>query len=200
MAASKSRAFTGLVYTDSAPADWQEQLRDSLGMWLISPLHQPDPVEDMETGALKVLKEHYHTLYYHGSPISAKLARSIFESWPWIVIPRKDEFFQVGSVRNLSRYFVHLDQPQKQQWAEKPEEVLTVLNGFPLDLERELTRKDKRELKKQTFAFIQDRSITEFSELVDVLMHTGDWSMFDFVTDNYGVVQNYLMSIRKSCK
>lgn len=40
-------------------------------------------------------------------------------------------------------------------------------------------------------------SITEFSELVDVLMHTGDWVLFDFVTDNYGVVQNYLMSIRK---
>ena len=75
--------------------------------------------------------------------------------------------------------------------------MLTCLNGFPLDLERELTRKDKREMKKQTFAFIQDRSITEFSELVDVLMHTGDWVLFDFVTDNYGVVQNYLMSIRK---
>lgn len=32
---------------------------------------------------------------------------------------------------------------------------------------------------------------------VFVLMHTGDWVLFDFVTDNYGVVQNYLMSIRK---
>ena len=197
MAATKSRAFTGLVYLDSAPDNWQDTLRESLGMWLISPLHQPDPVEDMETGAVKALKAHYHVMYFHGAPISAKLARSIFESWPWIVTPPRAEFFQVGSVRNLSRYFVHLDQPEKQQWAEKPEEVLTVLNGFPLDLERELTRKDKRELMKQTFAFIQDRSVTEFSELVDVLMFTGDWLMFDFVTSNYGVVQNYLMSLRK---
>ena len=197
MGASKSRAFTGLVYPDSAPKNWQDILRDSLGMWLISPLHEPDPVEDLETGAIKTLKPHYHVMYFHGAPITPKAGRSIFESWPWIVTPHKAEFFQVGSVRNLSRYFVHLDQPEKQHWAEKPEEILTCLNGFPLDLERELTRKDKREMKKQTFAFIQDRSITEFSELVDVLMHTGDWVLFDFVTDNYGVVQNYLMSIRK---
>lgn len=197
MAASKSRAFTGLVYPDSAPEGWQKILEESLGMWLISPLHEPDPVEDMETGAIKALKPHYHVMYWHGAPITPKSARSIFESWPWIVTPHKAEFFQVGSVRNLSRYFVHLDQPEKQQFAEKPEEALTALNGFPLDLERELTRKDKRELKKQTFAFIQDRSITEYSELVDVLMYLGDWVLFDFVTDNYGVIQNYLMSQRK---
>lgn len=197
MAATKSRAFTGLVYPDSAPANWQEILRESLGMWLISPLHEPDPVEDMETGAIKTRKPHYHVMYFHGAPVTPKAGRSIFEVWPWIVIPHKAEFFQVGSVRNLSRYFVHLDQPEKQQWAEKPEDVLTVLNGFPLDLERELTRKDKREMKKYVFAFIQDRNITEFSELVDVLMYTGDWVLFDFVTDNYGVIQNYLMSQRK---
>lgn len=197
MAASKSRAFTGLVYPDSAPADWQTILRESLGMWLISPLHEPDPVEDFETGAVKTRKPHYHVIYWHGAPITPKSARSIFESWPWIVTPAKAEFFQVGSVRNLSRYFVHLDQPDKQQWAEKPESVLTVLNGFPLDLERELTSKDKRELKKLAFAFIQDNGITEYSELVDVLMATGDWVLFDFVTDSYGVFQHYLMSQRK---
>jgi len=197
MAATKSRAFTGLVYPESAPEGWQDILRESLGMWLISPLHEPDPVEDMATGAIKARKAHFHVMYWHGAPITAKSARSIFESWPWIVTPPKAEFFQVTSVRNLARYFVHLDQPDKQQWSERPEDALTALNGFPLDLEREVTRKDKRELKKQLFAFIQDRSITEYSELVDVLMASGDWVMFDFATDNYGVVQNYLMSKRK---
>ena len=197
MAATKSRAFTGLIYPDSAPENWQEILEETLTMWLISPLHQPDPVEDLETGAIKARKPHYHAMYYHGSPISAKAARERFRAWDWIVIPHKDEFFQVGSVRNLSRYFLHLDQPKKQQWSEKPEAVLTVLGGFPLDLERELTREDKRELKKTAIAFIQDRSITEYSELVDVLMAAGDWVLFDFVTDSYGMIQHYLMSQRK---
>lgn len=197
MAISKSRAFTGLVYPDSAPEDWQDVLRESLGMWLISPLHEPDPVEDVETGAVKTKKPHYHVMYFHGAPITPKAGRSIFETWPWVVTPPKAEFFQVSSVRNLARYFVHLDQPEKQQWAERPEEVLEALNGFPLDLERELTGKDRRELKKQAFAFVQDRSITEYSEFIDALMALGDWRMFDFVTDHSGMFQHYLMSLRK---
>lgn len=77
MAASKSRAFTGLVYPDSAPENWQEILRESLGMWLISPLHEPDPVEDFETGAIKTLKPHYHVMYFHGAPVTPKAGRSI---------------------------------------------------------------------------------------------------------------------------
>lgn len=198
--ATKSRAFTGVVYPDSAPEGWQEQLRDSLGMWLISPIHTPDPVEDLETGAIKTLKPHWHVMYCHGNTISPKPAREIFARFEWIVTPKKAEFFMVGSMRNLSRYFVHLDQPEKQQWPEKPEELLTVLNGFPLDLERELTRKDKREMKKAAFAFINDRSVTEFCELVDGLQALGDWTLFDFVTDHYGVFQNYLMSVRKSAE
>ena len=131
--ATKSRAFTGVVYPDSAPEGWQEQLRDSLGIWLISPIHTPDPGEDLETGAIKTLKPHWHIMYCHGNTISPKPAREIFARFEWIVTPKKAEFFMVGSMRNLSRYFVHLDQPEKQQWPEKPEELLTVLNGFPLD-------------------------------------------------------------------
>lgn len=123
--ASKSRAFTGLVYPDSAPENWREILRGTLGMWLISPLHEPDPIEDLETDAIKTCKPHYHVMYFHGAPITPKAGRAIFEILPWIVTPKKAEFFQVGSVRNLSRYFVHLDQPEKQQWTEKPEDVLT---------------------------------------------------------------------------
>lgn len=123
--ASKSRAFTGLVYPDSAPENWREILRGTLGMRLISPLHEPDPIEDLETGAIKTRKPHCHVMYFHGAPITPKAGRAIFEILPWIVTPKKAEFFQVGSVRNLSRYFVHLDQPEKQQWTEKPEDVLT---------------------------------------------------------------------------
>ena len=70
-------------------------LRDSLGMWLISPLHEPDPVEDLETGAIKTLKPHYHVMYFHGAPITPKAGRSIF-SWTWIVTPHK-----AGSFRSV---------------------------------------------------------------------------------------------------
>ena len=197
--ATKARAFTGLVYDGSpdVPDDWRERLRDSLGMWLVSPLHKPDPVEDLETGAIKVLKPHLHLMYYHGNTITASAARSIFEQFPWIVTPPQDKYFMVGSIRNLSRYFLHLDQPEKEQFAGKPEELLTVLNNFPLDLERELTRADKRRLKAACISYIRQYSITEYNGLLDALMDGGDWEMFDFASDHTQMLQAYLWGVRR---
>jgi len=186
-----------VVYPDSAPENWTQLLEDSLGMWLISPLHEPDPEEDQESGAIKTKKPHYHVMYFHGSPISCEYARNIFAEFPFLIMPPGDRYFSVGSVRNLTRYFVHLDQPEKQQWAEKPFELLTALNGFPLDLERELTRADKRELKKSILAYVQDNNVMEYSELIDALMHEGAWEMFDYATDHCTMFQHYLMSVRK---
>lgn len=197
--ATKSRAFTGIVYpdADTLPEDWQKQLEDSLGMWLISPLHSPDSEENEESGAIKTKKQHFHVMYYHGNTITPKAAREIFGRYPWIVTPPKDEFFQVGSVRNLSRYFLHLDQPEKEQFAGKPEQLLSALNNFPLDLERELTREDKRRMKAACISFIRDCSITEYNELLDALMDGGDWELFDFASDHTQMLQAYLWGVRK---
>lgn len=197
--ASKSRAFTGVVYEGSSdlPDDWRDQLKDTLGMWEISPLHKPDPVEDLETGAIKVLKPHYHVMYMHGNTVGASYARSFFARFPWIVTPPKDFHFQVGSVRNLSRYFLHLDQPEKEQFSGKPEELLTLLNNFPLDLERELTREDKRKLKVACLGYIRTNGITEYNELLNSLMDGSDWELFDYATDHTVMLQSYLWGVRR---
>lgn len=197
--ATKARAFTGLVYPDSPelPDDWRSQLTDSLGMWLESPLHTPDPVEDLETGAIKTLKKHIHLMYMHGNTIAPSAARSVFERFSWIVTPPKDQYFMVGSVRNLSRYFLHLDQPEKQQFQGKPEDLLTTYNNFPLDLERELTRADKRKLKASCLSFVRSNSIVEYNELLDALMDKGDWELFDFATDHTQMLQAYLWGVRR---
>lgn len=200
MAAEKSRGHTGIVYPDSAPEDWMQQLEDSLDMWLISPLHEPDPEEDLETGTIKVLKPHYHVMNRHSNTISPKTARNIFADYPWIVTPKGNRYFQVGSIANLSRYFLHLDQPAKQQFPGKPEELLTVLNGFPLDLQRELTRADKRRLKKDTLTYIRERGITEYNELIDSLMDTAEWDLFDYATDHSVMIQHYLWGVREGGK
>lgn len=195
---TKARAFTGLIYPDSAPADYRDQLRDSLSMWLLSPLHCPDPIEDLNTGALKTLKLHIHTMYLHSNTITPRLARDIFSRFPWIVIPPKDECFMVSSKANLTRYFLHLDQPEKEQFQGKPEELLTSLNNFPIELERELSRADKRQLKVNCLSLIRDRNITEYNELLNCLMDTQDWELFDFATQNTLMLQGYLAGCRWS--
>ena len=38
----KIRAIAGILYTDSAPADWQDRIADLHMMALVSPLHDSD--------------------------------------------------------------------------------------------------------------------------------------------------------------
>lgn len=196
--ASKARFFTGLIYEDSAPDDYEEQMRDSLRQWLLSPWHSPDPVQDLETGALKALKRHRHVMYCHGNSITAKAAREIMP--PWLVLPPSDAAFMVGSYRNLARYFVHLDQPDKEQFAGKPESNLTCLNNFPLDLSKELTKGERRELKIQLWNFCRENCVTEFGELLDMLGDAQEWDMFEMAFDNQSKIEGYIRSKRNSWK
>lgn len=195
---TKARFFTGLIYEDSAPADYEDQLRDSLRQYLLSPWHSPDPVEDLETGALKVLKRHRHLMLCHGNSVTAKAAREIMPDW--VVLPPSDQAFMVGSYRNLARYFVHLDQPEKEQFAGKPESNLTALNNFPLDLSRELTKGERRALKIQLWNFCRDNCVTEFSELLDMLGDAQEWDMFELAFDNQSKIEGYIRSKRNSWK
>ena len=194
--ATKARFFTGLIYEDSAPSDYVKQLEDSLRQYLLSPWHTPDPVEDLESGALKSLKRHRHVLYCHGNSVSAKVAREVMPEW--IVLPPSDKGFMVGSYRNLSRYFVHLDQPDKEQFAGKPQDNLTVLNNFPLDLSRELTKDERRQLKIQLWNLCRDKSITEYSELLDILGDSQEWDMFELAFDSQSKLEGYIRSNRHS--
>ena len=196
--ATKARFFTGLIYEDSAPADYEQQLKDSLRQWLLSPWHTPDLVEDMESGALKTLKRHRHVLYCHGNTISAKAAREIMPEW--LVLPPTDAGFTVGSYRNLSRYFLHLDQPDKEQFEGKPETNLTVLNNFPLDLSKELTKSEKRQLKIQLWNLCRSNSITEYAELMNLLGDTQEWDMFELAFDSQSKIEGYIRSNRHSWK
>ena len=192
--ATKARFFTGIVYLDSAPESWIEVLRDSLRQYLISPLHEPDPIEDFETGAIKVKKPHFHIMYAHGNSITAKAARDIFPEW--VVLPPSDFAFMVGSYRNLSRYFVHLDQQDKQQFKGKPEQNLTILNNFPLDLSKELTKSEKRQLKIELWNFVRQNNITEFAELLDALGDMQEWDMFEMAFDSQSKIEGYIRSQR----
>lgn len=195
---SKARFFTGLIYEDSAPADYEQQLRDSLLQYLLSPCHKPDPVEDMESGAIKTPKPHRHVLYCHGNSITANAAREIMPTW--MVLPPSDHAFMVGSYRNLARYFLHLDQPEKEQFEGKPEDNLTCLNNFPLDLTRELTKGEKRALKIQLWNYTRDNCVTEFYELLDRLGDAQEWDLFELAFDNQSKIEGYIRSRRNTWK
>ena len=103
----RGRNWTIIVYPDSAPDDWRDQLDQLHIQWIESPLHDKDTNPD---GTVK--KAHWHVLllfdgnksYQQVKDITAKLNT---------VNPQR-----VESARGMVRYMVHLDNPEKYQYDE----------------------------------------------------------------------------------
>ena len=102
----KSQVWAGIMYQDSAPADWEHQLR-MLGVpFAVSPLHDQDIREDKTPK-----KPHWHViLYWPGGSTTYRTAAAIMRDVLKGTIP-----IPLVSPRGYYRYFTHLDNPNKAQ-------------------------------------------------------------------------------------
>lgn len=93
-----------IVYPESSPTDWIDRLRSQGLVGFISPLHTPD-----EEGR----KPHHHVMLRFPSVKSASQIQDIAETvnGSKVVEPVQDW-------RGYARYLLHLDQPNKQQFAD----------------------------------------------------------------------------------
>ena len=69
----KVRAIAGILYTDSAPADWQDRIANLHMMALVSPLHDSDVQAD---GSPK--KPHYHVMLIFDGPVAVDRAANCY--------------------------------------------------------------------------------------------------------------------------
>ena len=178
----KWRYFQFLVYPKSAPDGWLDILRDSLGDYAVSPLHSGDSEEN---------EPHYHVIYKHGNSITLDCARQFIPEQ----VPANGYIEPVIHPTNAQRYLIHLDQKDKEQFQDG-ENAITILNGFPLDLTRELTKAEKSEVRAQCFNWIRSNSIIEYSELLDSLAELGNPDMFDYAFNHTIAFNAYLKSLR----
>lgn len=109
-AAKRARAWTAIVYPESAAENWQQVLRDLLIECLISPLHDKDI---LPTGEEK--KAHYHVVLSFKNPTSYDKACEVFEEIGAVVPPAKE--CRVKDFRQMARYLCHLDQPDKHRYS-----------------------------------------------------------------------------------
>lgn len=178
----KKRHWTFVLYPESAPENWVEQLKISGLMAAISPLHDKDI---NPTGEAK--KAHHHILLVYSGPTTynavAKFTASLNAT-----IPQALE-----SVRGMYRYFSHKDNPEKYQYDEC--EIQT-LNGFNIADLVELTKSEVNELKMQILKLIRDANITEYSGLVDFLIDNGMTAEYDVAINNTFFFHTYLTSRR----
>lgn len=186
MANVKKRNWACVVYPESAPADWREQLQQTGLQCAISPLHDRDQNAD-ET----VKKPHYHVILVYSGPTSYNVVKRLTDSLNQ-PIPQPLE-----QVRGYYRYLSHKDNPEKAQYDERE---ITYINGFDIQDFVELTRREINAVKKDLLAYIRAKRIFEYSDFIDCVEQEDDPTWFDVAACNTIFFERYISSRRNAQK
>lgn len=158
----KKRAWTGVLYDDSANPKWRELIEETHLQYCYV-YHDKDINPD---GTKK--EPHYHIMWSYDGPQTQKQAEEIGK-----LIGVKNGIVQpVNSIKGMYRYFTHKDNPEKYQYKEA---IIKIGNGFEIDSINELTTKEIKEIKKELQHFIKDNDIYEYSDFMDCVEDNDDW-------------------------
>lgn len=169
----KKRNWAFVLYLESAPSDWREQLQQTGLPCAISPYHDQDLDEGGNGSSLK--KPHYHIILCYPGPTTYNVVRSLTErlNQP---IP-----IALDSVKGYYRYFTHMDNPDKFQYDERGIEVF---NGFNILDYIDLSRSEVTRYKQQIHRLIIDMDILEYSELMKYLLVNEMTAEYDIASSN----------------
>lgn len=152
--ALKGRHFAYVVYPESAPADWIEQLQQTGLSFVVSPLHDKD-VDPIGTPK----KPHYHVIISWGNTTTYRAARGLCDK---LRCPRPQA---LKSPNAMYRYMQHLDNPDKYQYTDIP----TTYNGWV----RPLNAADVVQLKREIWGMVYTNDCQEYGELLMVCVEHG---------------------------
>lgn len=157
----KKRNWAFVLYPESAPEDWREQLQKTGLQCAISPLHDKDTNPDGEPK-----KPHYHVILCYSGPTSYNVVRALTNGKLGQTVPQPLE-----QVRGYYRYLTHADNPEKAQYSAGD---IQLLNGFDIRDYVEMTKSEVMRYKRELLAFVRDNDILEYSDLLDILMDGGE--------------------------
>lgn len=179
----KKRNWAFVLYPESAPADWREQLQKTGLPCAISPLHDRDV---NATGDPK--KPHYHVMMFYQGPTSYNVVKRLTDGLKQ-PIPQV-----VEQVRGYYRYLTHMDNPEKAQYAASG---IQTLNGFDIGDYVDMTKSEVTKTLRALMGYIQDNNLTEYADLMDMTMCEGippEW--FDVAASHTLFFTGYLKSRR----
>lgn len=108
---NRSKSYSFIAYAENMDID---KIRAYLNRMhycaAISPLHAPEPDGDVE------LKPHYHVVITFPNPRVCDSVRDEFCAVANIANPQR-----VGDIRAMTRYLTHMDNPEKEQFSDRPE-------------------------------------------------------------------------------
>lgn len=155
----KKRLWTIVLYPESAPENWRDELKMRGLIFAVSPLHDKDVNADGEPK-----KPHYHLILAYDGPTTYKNVLSLCEDLN-APIPKP-----LDSPRAMYNYFTHRDNPEKAQY--KIEDI-EHHNGFILSNYVALTREETSKGRNDVLNLIREENIEEFCDLLDRLDDLG---------------------------
>ena len=172
MSENRVRVWTCILYPDDLKKK-KINIDDAINNLhipcLLSPLHNPDTTDKLKLGEFdpnNVRKKHYHLMMsFEGKKSQAIVKSYLYEQFPCGVgcsIP-----FEVSSPKGLARYFIHLDNPEKQQFEGKWESV-KCFGGFKIDDYLEPSSSEKYRYMREMRKFCFDNDIYELSDLMQI--------------------------------
>lgn len=178
----KKRNWAFVLYPESAPADWIEQLEKTGLQACISPLHDKDVNADGEPK-----KPHYHIILAYSGPTSFNVVNSLCGSLN-CPIPQALE-----QIKGYYRYLTHKDNPEKAQYSE---DDIKTLNGFSLRDFVELSASEVGSIVFKLQQLIIEKDFTEYSDLMDELLKNGMSDEYDVARRNTVFLNTYITSRR----
>lgn len=178
----KKRNWAFVLYPESAPQDWKEQLQLSGLAGAISPLHDKDV---NPTGEPK--KPHYHVILVYGSPTTYNNVKAFTDKLNQ-PIPQPLE-----QVRGYYRYFTHKDNPEKYQYNEQD---IQTINGFDISEFIEITKSEILAIKAKLQTLIREKDFQEYADFLDYLQDFGDKTDYDIASSHTIFFNTYLKSRR----
>jgi hypothetical protein len=151
----KKRNWAFVLYPESAPEDWRQQLTETGLQCAISPLHDKDT---NPTGEPK--KAHYHVILCYSGPTSYTVVKALTDKLNQPV-PQPLE-----QVRGYYRYLTHKDNPEKYQYEANE---ITTINGFDIGEFVELTVTEIKKYMHELNVMVYEKDIIEYSDLLALL-------------------------------
>lgn len=181
----KKRNWAFVLYPESAPKDWLEQLAKSGIQCAVSPLHD----QDINPGG-EPKKPHYHVILVYGNPTTYNNVKALTNGKLGQTIPQPLE-----QVRGYYRYLTHADNPEKAQYSAAD---IQTINGFDIRDYVEMTKSEVIKYKRELLAFIRDNDLMEYSDLLDILLDGGEATadLFEVASNHTLFLTKYIASRR----
>jgi len=179
----RQRNWTFVLYPESVPINWREQLNELHMPWVESPLHDrcinPDGTQK---------KSHWHVVILFDGSKSFDQVKEITDSLN-APIPQK-----VASAMGVIRYMTHMDNPEKVQYSK---DDIVAHGGADVARYFKMTATNRYEAIREMRKFVRDNVITEFSDLFDYADEHRFEDWFPLLCDNSAyIIGQYIKSLR----